>query len=449
VEHPCILVVDDEPHLAASIFRIFSNDSLATHHASDGKEGLKKVVDVSPDVIIVDYKMPEMDGLEFLKAVHSIRSDIPVIVMTAHGNKAASVQFLKHGAFRYLEKPFRPDEFRLIVFEALEHRRLKQENSKLHQMVELQNSFSELVGASPPMRELYQMIERISDTDVTVLLQGESGTGKELIAKAIHDKSKRAGQPFIRVNCAALPETLIESELFGHEKGAFTGADSRKLGRFELAENGTLFFDEIGELNLPMQVKLLRVLQEREFERVGGTVTVKSNVRIIAATNQSLDTMMAAGTFREDLYFRLSRFPLRVAPLRERGDDVITLAHYFLKQYASEYGVHVAGFSEGAIAMLKRYPWKGNVRELQNVISRAVILSQTPLINEVSLSLYTGTSSVSELSAIQRLAQDPITEDELVYRYAHEILKKSKGNKKVACEILGINYRTLMARLKP
>ncbi len=441
-----ILIVDDEPHLTASIFRIFSNDPVHMFQAADGKEGLQQVMQISPDVIVVDYKMPQMDGLEFLKAVQSIRSDIPVIVMTAHGNKAASVQFLKEGAFRYLEKPFRPDEFRLVVFEALEHHRLKIENSKLQQMVELQESFSELVGSSPPMLDLYQMIERIAETDITVLIQGESGTGKELVAKAIHEKSKRAGKPFIRFNCAALPESLIETELFGHEKGAFTGADERKLGRFELADKGTLFFDEIGELSLAMQVKLLRVLQEREFERVGGTVTVKSDVRFIAATNQNLDTMMASGTFREDLFFRLSRFPLRVFPLRERGDDVVKLAHYFLKQYALEYGANVTGFTDGAVTMLQRYSWKGNVRELQNVISRAVILSQTPLVNEIALGLY-GTSSLPELSIFEKLAQDPVSEEDLVRRYAQEILKKCSGNKKQACEVLKINYRTLVSRL--
>ncbi len=446
MDHSRILIVDDEPHLISSIFRIFSNDSVDLFQAADGKEGLQQVMNVSPDVIVVDYKMPQMDGMEFLKAVQSIRSDIPVIVMTAHGNKAASVQFLKEGAFRYLEKPFRPDEFRLVVFEALEHYRLKIENSKLQQMVELQDSFSELVGSSPQMLELYQMIERIAETDITVLIQGESGTGKELVAKAIHEKSKRAGKPFIRFNCAALPESLIESEMFGHEKGAFTGADERKLGRFELADRGTLFFDEIGELSLSMQVKLLRVLQEREFERVGGTVTVKSDVRIIAATNQNLDMMMAAGTFREDLFFRLSRFPLRVFPLRERGEDVVKLAYYFLKQYSQEYGMNVTGFTDRAITMLKRYSWKGNVRELQNVISRAVILSQTPQINEIGLGLY-GTSSLPELSIFEKLAQDPISENDLVRRYAQEILKKCNGNKKQACEVLGINYRTLVSRL--
>jgi len=275
------------------------------------------------------------------------------------------------------------------------------------------------------------------------MVQGESGTGKELIAKAIHERSSRKDQPFIRFNCAALPETLIESELFGHEKGAFTGAEEQKMGRFELAQGGTLFFDEIGELNPFMQVKLLRVLQEREYERVGGTQTLAADVRIIAATNQNLQEMMGKGKFREDLYFRLNNFPIMVSPLRERGDDVILLAQYFLEKYSKEYSVDIKGFTDGALAMLKRYCWKGNVRELQNVISRSIILASDGMISENTLNIHTQPSS----NFIHQVAQERLTEAELVNMYAKEVYKRSGYNKKEACLVLDINYRTLVSRL--
>lgn len=438
-----ILVIDDEPNLIASIFRIFSNDDVAMFDASNGKEGLKKVVEVSPEVIVVDYKMPEMDGLTFLKAVQSIRADIPVVVMTAHGNKSAAMEFLTEGAYRYLEKPFRPDEFKHIVMDAVSHYRLKSQNSKLQHLVNMEHDFDEIIGQSQPMQVLFQMINKVADTDATVLIQGESGTGKELIAKAIHERSSRKDQPFIRFNCAALPETLIESELFGHEKGAFTGAEDQKMGRFELAQGGTLFFDEIGELNPFMQVKLLRVLQEREYERVGGTQTLEADIRIIAATNQNLQEMMGKGKFREDLYFRLNNFPIMVSPLRERTDDVILLAQYFLEKYSKEYAVNIKGFTDGALAMLKRYDWKGNVRELQNVISRSIILASDGMISENTLNIHTQPSS----NFIHQVAQERLTEAELVNMYAKEVYKRSGYNKKEACKVLDINYRTLVSRL--
>jgi Nif-specific regulatory protein len=312
--------------------------------------------------------------------------------------------------------------------------------------MDLQQAYPSLIGSSAPMLDLFRLINRISDTDITVLIQGESGTGKELVAKAIHEKSKRKDRPFIKFNCAALPESLIETELFGHEKGAFTGAETLKLGRFELANHGTIFFDEIGELSLPMQVKLLRILQEQEFERVGGVTTLKVDVRIIAATNQHLDAMMSAHKFREDLYFRLNRFPLKTVPLRERGDDVVTLAEYFLKKFSSEYNVPITGFTDGAISMLKRHIWQGNVRELQNVISRAVIMSNHSQITETALGLES-VNIVGGLSLLEKLAQDPITEAQLVKLYAQEVHRRCGGNKRLTCETLGLNYRTLMARL--
>ncbi len=440
-----VLVIDDEPNLIASIKRLLADKNMHVYEAHNGKEGLKLAFETSPETIIVDYKMPEMNGLEFIKAVQTVKPDIPIIVMTAHGDKNTALQFLKEGAFRYLEKPFRPEEFTLVVQEALAHYALVLENEKLQQISELEHKYSELIGNSAPMIKLYSLIEKIAKTDITVLIQGESGTGKELIAKAIHEKSNRASKPFIRFNCAALPETLMESELFGHEKGAFTGAEKQKLGRFELAEAGTIFLDEIGELSLPMQVKLLRILQEREFERVGGVTTIKANVRVIAATNQNFETMIEQKQFREDLYYRLNSFPVHAAPLRERGDDVIMLATYFLEAYSTEYNVKIKGFSEAAKRLLKNYHWKGNVRELQNIISRAVILCTGNEITENLLPLETNTPS--NFSTLEKLIQEHITEDTLVKRYAQEVYKRCNYNKKDTADWLQINYRTLMTRL--
>lgn len=439
-----LLVIDDEQHLITSIARLFTDDSITIMKAANGKEGLKKVMSEQPDVVVVDYKMPEMDGLEFIKAVKAVRPELPVIVMTAHGDKDTAVHFLKEGAYRYLEKPFESDEFRLMVLDAVKQHHLLVENEKLHQMVHLNDRFGEIVGESPPMKTLFDFINKVAKTDITVLIQGESGTGKELVAKAIHDHSSRASRPFIRFNCAALPETLIESELFGHEKGAFTGAEKRKLGRFELAHQGTIFLDEIGELDLNMQVKLLRILQEKELERIGGIETVKVDVRIIAATNRDLEAMIAEKTFREDLYYRLNYFPISVPPLRERGQDILLLATYFLKKYAKEYHRNVTGFTEEAIDVLLHYSWKGNVRELQNIIARAVILSSDPRIGPDILSI--GRSG--QLSQVEKAVNQMLTEDELVRLYAREIYRKCDYNKKETAKVLNINFRTLNSRLQ-
>jgi DNA-binding NtrC family response regulator len=439
-----LLVIDDEPNLVASIRRLFCDENIMIIEANDGKEGLRKVMSEDPHVIVVDYKMPGMNGLEFLKAVQTIRDDVPVIVTTAHGDKSTAILFLNEGAFRYLEKPIRPDEFKLVVQDAVSHYALLQENVALKQISSLEKQFPEIVGNSRPILDLFALIEKISGTDISVLIRGESGTGKELIANAIHEKSSRARKPFIRFNCAALPETLIESELFGYEKGAFTGAEGQKLGRFELAHGGTIFLDEIGELNPAMQVKLLRVLQEKEFERVGGTTTVKADVRIIAATNQPLEAMMHDKQFREDLFYRLNAFPIFVSPLRERGDDVLLLAMHFLGQYSREYNRKIYGFTESAKRQLKSYTWKGNVRELQNVISRAVILCDNSEISERHLGVQLSDHDFDLASFWDARA----TEDDVARRYAIEVYKRCNYNKKEACEWLKINYRTLMNRLE-
>ena len=439
-----LLIVDDEKNLLASMHRLLSDEEYRLVTAKNGKEGLRLAVEMSPTVIVVDYQMPQMNGLEFLKAIKAVMPKVPVIVMTAHGDKNTSVSFLKEGAFRYLEKPFPGDEFRLAVSDAISHVRLIEENEKLHRVVLLNQEFPEIVGQSRLMHDLFDLVERVAKTDMTVLIQGESGTGKELIATAIHEKSLRAGKPFIRINCAVIPEALIESELFGYEKGAFTGAEETKLGRFDLAQQGTLFFDEIGETTPNLQVKLLRVLQEKEFERVGGNKTIKADVRIIAATNRNLESMVKAKTFREDLFYRLSHFPIAMPPLRKRGDDVILLAKHFLVSMAQEYNKAVSGFSPEALEAIKNYSWKGNVRELQNVIARAVILCNSAVIPRHLLPI----DSDKEDRVVGRALEEHLTEEQLVKRYAKAVYERCGFNKKETARLLKINFRTLVARLK-
>ena len=439
-----LLVIDDEENLVESIRRLFLDDNIKLLKASNGKEGLRQVVTHNPETIIVDYKMPEMDGLAFIKAVKSIKPEVPVIIMTAHGDEKTSVEFLKEGAYRYFEKPIRPDAFKMMVKESFEQFKLVKENKKDKAVVSVSTHKNvKFIGESEPIKALSNLINRVAKTDITVLIQGESGTGKELVAHKIHANSDRASKPFIRFNCAALPESLIESELFGHEKGAFTGADNQKIGRFELAQDGTLFFDEIGELSLSMQVKLLRFLQEKEFERVGGTDTIRSNTRVIAATNQNLEVMMSERTFRDDLFYRLNSFPLRVPPLRDRGNDIIYLADYFLKRFSQEFKIPVKGFTERAKQSLKTYAWKGNVRELQNIVSRGVILSTDGLVSEYQLQL----EVKPESGFLKDALQENLTEEELVKRYAKAVYDKKDGSKKETAKALKINYRTLISRL--
>lgn len=439
-----ILVIDDEDYVRQSIHDTLQSDNFVIEEADNGKTGLKKMTDLQPDVVIVDYKMPEMNGLEFIKAAKSINNDIPVIIMTAHGNKELSLHFLKEGAFRYVEKPFDIEEFSHTVHEAISHYNLLTENKKLHDIIQINEEFPEIIGDSPKMLEVFELINKVANTDLTILINGESGTGKELIAQAMHEKGDVSSGPFIRFSCAALSETLIESELFGHEKGAFTGAEKLKLGRFELAENGTIFLDEVGELSLNTQAKLLRILQEKEFERIGGTQTIKTNARVVTATNRNLQEMVENKTFREDLYYRLNVFPIQIPPLRERGQDIEKIAQFFLKKFCKKYNKTINSFSKRAIDAIMAYKWNGNVRELENVISRGVILCTTTQIDLDCLGIEVG----NDKNPIQYALDEKLSEEELVKRYAAAVYKQCNYSKKETAEFLGINYRTLVSRLE-
>ncbi len=365
-----ILVADDEPNLRRVLAAQLHRDGYEVIAAEDGQEALEAIETHHVDVVITDLRMPRLDGMELLKRVTQSHPDVPVIMITAHGTVDTAVEALKHGAFDYITKPFEQSELRNVVRKATRTRELSEKDVALEPA---EPGRYRLIGQSPPMLEVYQVIERVADTPSTVLITGESGTGKELIARALHENSSRANKPFIRVNCAAIPRDLIESELFGYEKGAFTGAVTSKPGRFELAHDGTLFLDEIGEIPVNMQVKLLRAIQEQEFERVGGIKTIEVDVRLVAATNRDLQEEIRQGRFREDLYYRLNVVQLRLPPLRERTSDVPLLVEHFIKRFRGKLKKDVRGVTDAAMERLLSHPWPGNIRELENVIERCLL----------------------------------------------------------------------------
>ena len=344
--------------------------------ASDGQAALERLQEGGIDLILTDLKMPGLTGLELLRAAKAIAPDVDVILLTAFGTVEEAVKAMKDGAYDFLTKPFQREQLLKVVRKALERRDLIEQNSALQQRLDDLLRQGDMIGASPAFRRMMTLVEQVADSSATVLVQGESGTGKELVARAIHERSSRRDGPFVAVNCAALPETLLESELFGYEKGAFTGAAGRKEGRFELADGGTLFLDEIADLSPVTQPKILRVLQEGEFERVGGTQTIRVDVRIVAATNQDLATLVRDKRFREDLFYRLNVITIQVPPLRERREDVPVLAQHFLRVYAAKNNRQLDGFSDEALGCLEAYSWPGNVRELENVVERAVVLAR-------------------------------------------------------------------------
>jgi len=375
-----ILIVDDEKNYLLVLEDLLSEEGYQVFTADSARSGLEIVRENDLDVVITDMKMPRMDGMAFLEAIQLQNADLPVIMMTAFGSVEKAVEAMRKGAYDYILKPFKNEELKLTIRKAIDHYRLVCRNRYLTHELQERYQFSNIIGKSAPMQRIYQLIEKVAPTRATVLITGESGTGKELIARAIHFNSPRREQPFISVNCGALPETLLESELFGHEKGAFSGAVSQRKGRFELAHEGTLFLDEITEMSFPLQVKLLRVLQEMEFERVGGTQSLKVDVRMVAASNRNLKEEVAGGRFRADLFYRLNVVHVALPPLRERTDDIPLLMSHFLVKFAREGSMDPISMDPDALRILLEYPWPGNVRELENAMERAVILSSGSVI---------------------------------------------------------------------
>jgi len=380
-----ILIVDDEEIVVRSCLRTLAEGAYRAEAVQSGAEALAKIADGDFDVLVLDIMMPKMDGIEVLRRVKETHPDIEVVMITGLSQIDTAVQAMKLGAFDYLPKPFDPDELRLAVDRALERRRLLRENLTLRSEASSRYRLENIIGASPRMQAVYRLIAQCAPTNSTVLLTGENGTGKELVARAIHYNSLRKEGPFVPVDCNALSENLLESELFGHVKGSFTGAVANKRGLFEAARGGTLFLDEIGNISLPTQAKLLRVIQEREFRAVGDTRSQEADVRIIAATNKDLVAMVKAETFREDLYYRINIFPIQVPPLRERREDVPALAHHFLGVFSRELGRKAVGFSDDAMSVLVNHGWPGNVRELENTVQRALILAGDGLIRRAHL----------------------------------------------------------------
>lgn len=370
-----LLIVDDEKNYLLVLEDLLSEAGYQVLTADSGIKGLELALSSDLDVLITDMKMPGLDGMALLERIHAEKPDLPVIMMTAFGSVEKAVEAMRKGAFDYILKPFKNEELKLTIGKAAEHHRLLRRNRYLTRELQDRYQFSNIIGKSAPMQRVYELIEKVAPAKATVLITGESGTGKELIARAIHFNSPRRAQPFITVNCGALPETLLESELFGHEKGSFSGAVSQRKGRFELADGGTLFLDEISEMSPPLQVKLLRVLQELEFERVGGTQTLKVDVRVVAASNRNLKTEVAAARFRSDLFYRLNVVHVHMPPLRERADDIPLLISHFLAKYGMEPQRAGIGLEPDALRCLMDYSWPGNVRELENTIERAVILA--------------------------------------------------------------------------
>ena len=429
----------------------------AVIEARDQPEAIAALRSSRPGVVLTDLRLPDGDGFGVLRAAKELDPELPVIVMTAYSSIQDAVKAIKEGALDFLAKPVDPDHLLLMVERALSQRRLATENILLKEELAFRRGEPQIVGEDTKLKQVTLSLQRAASTDATVLLEGESGTGKELFARALHALSPRADGPFVAINCAAIPETLLETELFGHEKGAFTGAASRKPGRFEMAHRGTLFLDEIGDLPLALQAKILRALEEKQFERVGGTQSLHVDVRVVAATNRNLKTRVAERQFREDLFFRLSVFPIQIPPLRERTDDVVILARHFVDKFSREVNKTPLTLTEAAIDELRAYPWPGNVRELQNCIERAVILCDGDTIHprHLNLSFRQPVAPAApaspweqiDLSGSMSEALRRVTA-EVERRKLEQALKETAGNKPKAAEQLQVNYKLFLSKLK-
>jgi two-component system response regulator HydG len=440
-----VLVVDDDAAIREALSRTLEKFGYEVVLAEDGQAGLDRLRESEIHIVLADLQMPRLSGQELLKAAKAIAPDVEVIVITGHGTVEDAVEAMKEGAYDFITKPFKRVQLERTIRRAAEKQALALQNRRLQARLDELQGGESIVGTSPVMVRTLELVRQVAPSTATVLIQGESGTGKELIADAIHHGSPRRDQAFVKVNCAALPEHLLESELFGHERGAFTGAVARKEGRFELADGGTLFMDEIGDISPVMQGKLLRVLQSGEFERVGGTRTLKADVRLVAATNTDLAALVREKRFREDLYYRLNVITIQLPALRDRQEDIPLLAHHFLRRYAAQNAKTIEGFAEEAMDLLQTYAWPGNVRELENVIERAVVLTRSDLITPADLP--------ETLVRIDQAARHLVISigtplDEVEDRLIDETLRYTKGDKAVAAKLLGIATRTIYRRMK-
>ncbi|HXX19844.1 MAG TPA: sigma-54 dependent transcriptional regulator [Candidatus Acidoferrum sp.] len=453
-----VLLVEDKVELRAMLRKALERSDYTVEEAPDGRAAIDKVRNRRYLLVLSDLKLPGNSGLDVLREARRAEPTLPVIIMTAYGSVDEAVTAMKEGAFDFIQKPVDLDHLKLLLGRAARQQELLRENLLLREEYAERYGFPRIVGEHPAMKEASQMTQRVAATDSTVLLLGESGSGKELFARAIHHLSPRAEQPFVALNCAAIPEGLIENELFGHERGAYTGAGARKIGKLELAHRGTLFLDEIGELPLSMQTKLLRVLEEKRFERVGGTQSIEVNVRIVTATNKDLQAAVADKTFREDLYFRISAVPITIPPLRERGEDVLLLAEHFLERFRREFHKPSLALTPDTRARLETYSWPGNVRELQNAIERAAILANGPDIGPEALQLPSARPTPADLPVgmleEQFLWEGPL--DEVSQRAVAHVerfkiqnaLRETKWNKTRAAEKLGVSYKTLLSKIR-
>ncbi|HXH07901.1 MAG TPA: sigma-54 dependent transcriptional regulator [Vicinamibacterales bacterium] len=450
---PRILVVDDERSMRELLAIVLRRDGYEVRLAENGRAALEVIEREPIELVISDIRMPDLSGVDVLAAAQRANPEVIGIMITAYASTETAVEALRLGAYDYVTKPFNVEELRLKIRKALERRRLQQENALLRRALQTTHQFSNIIGRSPAMQAVFQLIQTIAPTTSTVLITGESGTGKELVARAIHFNSPRRDHPFVAVNCGALPETLLESELFGHVRGAFTGAETNKKGLLEVAEKGTVFLDEIGEMSPMMQVKLLRFLQDRRFRRVGGTEEIEADIRVIAATNRDLARLVAEGRFRDDLFYRINVIPVRLPPLRERVEDIPLLAEHFLQKYAAQMGRPVAGLSPAAMRCLRGYRWPGNIRELENAIERAVALETSTTIQPSSLPepVQAGVTPAAERPPLELPEEgfDLERHVEAIEReYIAEALRRAGGVKTRAADLLGMSFRSFRYYMK-
>ena len=444
-----ILIVEDEPKMRRLLELNLGEEGFTTHAAADAETGLQILNREKIDLVLTDFQLPGMNGFDFLRAVKRANASIPIVMMTAYGTVESAVEAMKLGASDYVLKPFSLEEMVLVIRKELSAHQLREENRSLREALGQRYEYENIVAHSEKMQAVLALVERVAPTNATVLLGGESGVGKDLIARAIHQHSQRASGPMIKINSTAIPENLLESELFGYEKGAFTGAATSKPGKFELADKGTIFLDEIGDVPGSTQVKLLRVLQEREFERLGGTKTLKVDVRVVAATNQDLRVALEQGTFREDLFYRLNVVPISIPPLREHKEDIPYLADYFIQRFARDAGKPVTGITPAAQKVLMDFHWPGNVRELENIIERAVALSSASVldVNDIRLDRAPVAGATTGAGVAAPFPPEGQTLEQFEDDIIKEALRRADGNKSQAARLLGLSRNALRYRL--